>query len=626
MQNNLFTTNNKIKKTAVQVLELISHEIKAEEDKYILTIAGESGSGKSVLAVEIAKLLEEQNIKTHIFQQDDYFIYPPRTSAKERRENISIVGKNEVLIDKLDKHLKNLKEKRYIIQKPKVQFEENKFTEETIDLTHTKVIIAEGTYTTELQNANKHIFIDLNYCDTEKYRAERNREEQDEFLTKVLKIEHSIIKEQKKNADIIINKSFNAIPSEKLKNIAMLSTHGYFDPVPILGRTDTGGQVVYVLELAKALRKLGHNVDIFTRYFDKTQKQIDPVPNYPDLNVIRIPAGKWEFIPKEFIYEVLPELSENMIEFIKTNKLDYDLYHGHYVDAGIVTLDVAKEFNKPSYFTAHSLGAWKQQRMEGDPEVMEKKFNFKHRKNEEIRIFENVTAHTVTSQLQLEKLIELYDIETENVGDIPPGVDIERFFPTVQQPSRFANGKKYVFCLSRIDTNKGHIELLYSFAKVAKEIDDIQLVIGGGSPNPKQREKDLFAKMHSIVKETNMQERVIFTGYVADEDLAVFYQNSELFVLPSKFEPFGMTTQEAMSCGKSVIASKFGGIRNVIDEGKTGLLVDPTNYDEFSAAMLKLLKNPELKEQIGQNARNLILQKFSWEGIANQFIDFFNKF
>ena len=60
--------------------------------------------------------------------------------------------------------------------------------------------------------------------------------------------------------------------------------------------------------------------------------------------VVRIPAGEWEFIPKEFIYDVLPELAKNMIEFIKENNLEYDMFYGHYVDAGIVTLEVAKAF------------------------------------------------------------------------------------------------------------------------------------------------------------------------------------------------------------------------------------------------------------------------------------------
>ena len=161
------------------------------------------------------------------------------------------------------------------------------------------------------------------------------------------------------------------------KHIAMLSTHGYFDPVPKLGQTDTGGQVVYVLELAKALSQIGIKVDIYTRWFDKSQEQVDPVPNNPDVRIIRIPAGPWKFIPKEFIYDVLPELSENMTAFIRSNQIYYDLFHGHYVDAGIVALDVARALDKPLFFTAHSLGAWKRDQMGGDADEMEKKFNFK---------------------------------------------------------------------------------------------------------------------------------------------------------------------------------------------------------------------------------------------------------
>ena len=79
----------------------------------------------------------------------------------------------------------------------------------------------------------------------------------------------------------------------------MLSTHGYVDPVPQLGRTDTGGQVVYVLELAKALSTLGFSVDIYTRWFDRSAKQIEEVSGHPRVRVIRIPAGPWKFFLKK---------------------------------------------------------------------------------------------------------------------------------------------------------------------------------------------------------------------------------------------------------------------------------------------------------------------------------------
>ena len=414
---------------------------------------------------------------------------------------------------------------------------------------------------------------------------------------------------------------------KEYKRIAMLSTHGYFDPVPRLGRTDTGGQVVYVLELAKALGKTGIPVDIYTRWFDRDQEQVDPVPGHPEVRVIRIPAGPWEFIPKEFLYDHLPELAANMIRFIKDEGLDYDLFHGHYVDAGIVALDVAKTFDKPSYFTAHSLGAWKQEQMGGDPEEMEERFNFRHRIAEELRIFRSVNGQSLTSKVQHEKLTELYDFDAPNIDIIPPGVDIHKYKPP-------ADGSKpnpdlpqdYIYTISRLDTNKGHDLLLDAFDLVAKEIPGINLVIGGGSPDPKPRELRLLEKINSIIVARGLKERVELIGYVPDEDMIPNYQFARFFVLPSLFEPFGMTTQEAMACGRPVIASKLGGIRNVLEHGKTGLLVDPSDREEFADAMKELLSDKEKAGEIGKNAHKLVLDEFSWEAIAERHLSFYTKY
>jgi mannosylfructose-phosphate synthase len=408
----------------------------------------------------------------------------------------------------------------------------------------------------------------------------------------------------------------------------MLSTHGYVDPVPQLGRTDTGGQVGYVLQLAKAFAKQGTKVDIYTRWFDHSKKQIDPVPEYPDVNVIRIPAGPQKFIAKEEIYAVLPELAENMIEFVKKNGSQYDFFHGHYVDAGIVTLDVAKAFDKSSFFTAHSLGAWKREQMGGDPVEMEKKYNFKLRIKEELRIFKSVRAQTVTTELQREKLKELYGFSSDNVVVISPGVDVHTFCPAniSEEPVDTKLPERYVFCLSRIDSNKGHDLLLKAFDLVREEIDDVHLVIGGGSPQPRQVEQQVFDSMKKIIDELSMHENVHIIGYVPDELLVPSYQHAELFVLPSIFEPFGMTALEAMACGRAVVASKFGGIKNVIVSGENGVLVDPADQKEFAAAMIELLNEPKSAEGMGLRGRETIQKSYSWEAIADKHFAFYDRF
>ncbi len=414
----------------------------------------------------------------------------------------------------------------------------------------------------------------------------------------------------------------------RIRNICMLSTHGYFDPVPQLGRTDTGGQIVYVLQLAKALSKGKIKVDIYTRWFDSSKKQIDPVPGYPDVRVIRVPAGPWEFIPKEEIYNVLPELVKNMTVLIGEKNLHYDLFHGHYVDGGIVTLDVAKALNKPAFFTPHSLGAWKREQIGGDPEEMEKKYKFSLRISEERRILGSVKALTVTTRVQKEKLEQLYGFTSDNVAIITPGVDIYTFHPLEPDEGWVKTGlpQRYVFCLGRIDSNKGHNLLLNAFDIVRKAIPDVHLVIGGGSPKPEQIEQEVLDRIRNIVVDKDMHSRVHIVGYVPDEQLVLSYQQAELFVLPSIFEPFGIVALEAMACGKPVVASKFGGIRDVISSGESGLLIDPSNVREFADAMTTLLRDRQLANRMGQMACKTIQRQFCWEAIAERHIAFYEKF
>ncbi len=413
-----------------------------------------------------------------------------------------------------------------------------------------------------------------------------------------------------------------------IKNIAFLSTHGYFDPVPQLGRTDTGGQVVYVLELAKALSALRINVDIFTRWFDRTKRQVDPVPDWPGVRIIRIPAGPWSFIPKEDIYDVLDELAENIIAFIKKQGVRYDLYHGHYVDAGIVTLQGARHMEKPSFFTPHSLGAWKQDQMKGDPEEMEKKYKFKHRISEERRVFQAVDGLAVTSLVQREKLEALYGFTSDNIVNLPPGTNIHRYRPSRPDEEDVHTDlpKPYVLCLSRIDSNKGHDLLLEAFDIARNRMPDVHLVIGGGSARPQQRELEILDNIKNIIHQKHLEEAAHIIGYVPDEMMVPYYRQAELFVLPSTFEPFGMTAAEAMACGTPVIASKHGGIRNVIVSGKNGLLIDPVNPQEFAEAILSLLHDKERALSLGLQGCETIRREYSWEAMAERHITFYRRF
>lgn len=414
-----------------------------------------------------------------------------------------------------------------------------------------------------------------------------------------------------------------------IRRIAMFSTHGYFDPVPELGKTDTGGQVLYLLRLARALVGLGVPVDIYTRWFDRDRRRIDPLPGCPEARVVRIRSGPWEFIPKEFIYDTLDELVENAVGFIRDEGLEYDVVHGHYVDGGIVALDVARALGKPVFFTAHSLGAWKRQRLGGDPEEMDRIFNFAHRVSEELRIFEAVNAQTLTSREEGEKIEELYGYRHERTQFIPPGVDVAKFRPLASGETEAETGHElepgYVFVVGRLAKAKGHALLLDAFRRVLERVPDARLVIGGGSSSPDEEEQAVLEIIRRFRQEEGLGERVIATGGIDHDALPPYFRKAALFVLPASYEPFGMTVLEAMACGTPAVVSSFAGIHEVLEHGRDCLVVDPNDAGELAGAIVSLLEDRALASRLGGAAAATVQQGFSWEAIARSHLEFYEK-
>ena len=201
-------------KAARQIAELLLPQIAGMEGKFVITIAGESGSGKSETASALSGLLSEKGIASAILQQDDYFVYPPRTNAAMRRRDIGHVGTSEVRLTLLDENLREVLEGRNDIEKPLVFFDEDEITTETVELQGIKVVIVEGTYTTLLKNVHRRVFIDRTYVDTREARKRRERDEQDEFLETVLQIEHGIISSHRPRADIIVSRDYEARSNE----------------------------------------------------------------------------------------------------------------------------------------------------------------------------------------------------------------------------------------------------------------------------------------------------------------------------------------------------------------------------------------------------------------------------
>jgi mannosylfructose-phosphate synthase len=137
----------------------------------------------------------------------------------------------------------------------------------------------------------------------------------------------------------------------------MLSTHGYVGAEPELGKPDTGGQVVFVLELAKRFSRLGYRVELVTRQFEGQPREDRLNSN---LRVWRIPFGGSEFLRKEDMHEHLGDFVTNFLLEVRREGLTYDDVNSHYWDAGWCGQRIAEELQVPHIHTPHSLGAWKQ--------------------------------------------------------------------------------------------------------------------------------------------------------------------------------------------------------------------------------------------------------------------------
>ncbi len=193
-------------KTAQSIINLINEQgIIDSVGRQVIAIGGESGSGKSVTAMCLQKVLHEQGITSMVLHQDDYFKLPPANNHNVRLQDISKVGIEEVNMDILQANVHDYLSRVAEIVKPIVNYKANIILEEIVQLKDVDVLIIEGTYVLALQNISYKVFMERTYLQTLLQRRERARDTQDlEFIEQVLAIEHKIIAAMKSTAHALV--------------------------------------------------------------------------------------------------------------------------------------------------------------------------------------------------------------------------------------------------------------------------------------------------------------------------------------------------------------------------------------------------------------------------------------
>jgi mannosylfructose-phosphate synthase len=408
--------------------------------------------------------------------------------------------------------------------------------------------------------------------------------------------------------------------------ILMISLHGYVAAEPELGKPDTGGQVVYVLELAKRFSRLGRRVELVTRQFED-QPEFDDINE--NLRIWRIPFGGKKFIRKEDMHDHLGDFITNFFAAVRARGINYDVAYSHYWDAGWSGQKISEELGIPHIHTPHSLGLWKQNNMGLDmtSAEMEKKYRFDERIRKEFLVYQSCDKIIATTEQQNGFIQEEYDVLDRHIEVIPPGINENRFSP-VRKHDRIALQKelgfkdKDVLVLGRMAANKGYDLLIRALPTLFELVPEARLVAAIGAEN-KQDEKGVD-ELKKIAKEIGVMDHIEWVGYVSEEDLVRYYRAAAVFAMPSRYEPFGMVAIEAMACGTPTVITIHGGLAELLRFGYNGLYADPNLPIEFGTMMAIPLLHDQLYSEMSVEGARFARRNFGWTGIARRILSVFD--
>ncbi len=357
-----------------------------------------------------------------------------------------------------------------------------------------------------------------------------------------------------------------------------------------------GGVENHVQGLTTELMKKGVEVAILTSRYKRD------LPEHEIINNVHIyRAG-----PSITIFNT--PITLGLTRLIKT--IDFDIAHIHYpppVTSYIASVG-CKHINKPYCLTYHC--DLELDVPAGDSIVKLYQETFAYNT---VRHAKEIIVHTKSYQ---ESSALLWNVRSTI---IPSAVDTAIFNPAVDKNIIKAKyslmNKKIVLFVGRLVPHKGIDQLLYMLRSLDRDI--VLLIVGNGP------ELDRLKKLSVTL---SLAGRVFFAENISNAELPYYYASADLFILPSitRLEAFGMVTLEAMASGKAVLVSDIPGVREIVTDGKDGLLFQPFILDDLINKIKYLFDNPDLLEKFGRNGRKKVETQFQWGIIADSIIKVYN--
>ncbi len=397
------------------------------------------------------------------------------------------------------------------------------------------------------------------------------------------------------------------------KRLALISEHA--SPLTAIGNVDSGGQNVYVAQIAKRLAQQGHAVDIFTRRDDARLPEI--LHWIHGIRVIHVPAGPARFVRKEDMLPFMAEFSDYVVDFFAARTPPYHLVHANFFMSGLTALRLKQVFGTPFVMTFHALGKVRRYHQGEADQFPDERFAI-----EEAIIRESDCIIAECPQ-DLSDLIHLYAADSDKVKIVPCGFDPEEFRPLERKLARerigFADGVFLMLQLGRLVPRKGIEDVIRALALLRwnHAVAAHLVIVGGDHERPDPAATPEIGRLQAIAAELGVADWVHFTGRRGREALKYYYNAADVFVTTPWYEPFGITPLEAMACGIPVVGSAVGGIRHSVRDRKTGYLVPPHDPAELSDRLAYLCQHPAERAALGRAGKQRVNRLFTWSRVAD---------